>query len=318
MERGLRSDLRRTVSEWIPPRLRDWGMTRYGFRPLVPLIAALILAALIWKFQDAVFGSAWPWFWEGMKRLVAHPIGPFGLAFIVYLAVLVGAGWIESSPTVKAWRERRSAHTAAAPNAADITSLRQQLSAAEQQASRAEEKRQEVIAAVRYGPRALGPADLSPLNTIQLKFLHEHMLELRNVTISAGMALQKVMLAVLWVMWEEKPAGVRHCLATLENEHRLEPCKRSLQRFQEEVDFGRDTRESFARFYKWYAENRERISNLSMMIGHQLDKTDGYSLWIETDRQLEAALKHKLDVPQFGEIKAWLTVAALPKPIDSA
>ena len=94
--------------DWIPPRLRDWGMTRYGFRPLVPLAATLIAAVLATIFHDWVFGKALPWIWDGLKLLVAHPIGPFGLAFGVYLAVLVGLGWLETSPTVKEWRERRS------------------------------------------------------------------------------------------------------------------------------------------------------------------------------------------------------------------
>jgi hypothetical protein len=59
-----------------------------------------------------------------------------------------------------------------------------------------------------YGKLAPGPGP-RPLGFLQRGFLYRHMLELRNVTISARNSLYRVLHAHIWTIWKEKPNVLR-------------------------------------------------------------------------------------------------------------
>lgn len=278
---------KKTWLDRIPPRIRDFGMTRYGYRPLVPLTVVLILGVLFWKFQDAVTGTLWPWFWEGMKRLMAHPIGPFGLSFVIYLGVLVGAAWIETSPSV-VWMRNRWAKTT-------MLSATERAAVADLAAT---------LAAIKYGaPRLVYP---DPLNGSDIEFLQANVKELHGFLETAYNALWEMLQKqLLWEMWERGKGATDHYLGRFVQDTCTVPSKKMIERLTSQVEMACDSREALTAACDCYAINLQWFHVLTRCTGREPTSFEGYELWKESHEQYETVLKRKLELPQFTAVKKW-------------
>lgn len=91
-------------------RFRQFIQHEYGNRPLPRLTVAAVLFVLAIVFQDWLGGTALPYLWGKVQTLLALPVGLFGLAFYLLAFALLLTAFIDTSPTVaafKAWTSRR-------------------------------------------------------------------------------------------------------------------------------------------------------------------------------------------------------------------
>lgn len=309
------SEPKKTWLQWLPPRVRDLGMTRYGPRPLIGLAFLVALSTLgIWR-EKWIADTALPYLAHGIQLLSGLSVGFFGALLFVWLIGLLTLAFIESSPVVASaqkWFHRRSrasvleaslldANASLDENRDLLTHAAEREQELQRELSEARATLQQHLDAMEYGNRLLNnPAPLTPSD---LGFLKTDVSAMQNVLVSAWLAVGKMRDQVLGKMLDRGEQDAAYHLAAVVKDQDVKQSERVFARLSRQSQELVDSREAIASASNCYARDLHRLFLLARCVGLHLGSLEGHAVWSEADIRYRTLFKVKLEAPYLADVK---------------